>query len=224
MTKISIIFLCVLTMSFIQTDKKAISYVALGDSYTICTGTNSEVEHWPNILSKHLSDEGIITNLIINPARNGFTTQNVIDNELPVLTKLKNVDLVTLLIGVNDWVRGIDSNTFHKNLITIIESVQKKLSNKNNLVLITIPDFGVTPQGALYSNGRNISNGISEFNQVIKSEAKQRNLVCIDIFPVSKKMKDNNELVAADGLHPSAKEYAIWETLIFPSVKNILKK
>lgn len=224
MTKFIVIFLSVLTMSFIQTDKKTINYIALGDSYTICTGTNLETEQWPDILSRHLSKEGIPTNLVINPSRNGFSTQNVIDYELPVLNKMKQVDLVTLLIGVNDWVREVDTKTFHKNLIIIIESVQKKLSNKNNFVLITIPDFGVTPQGSQYGNGRNISKGISEFNDIIQSEAKLHGLVCVDLFPISKNMKDNKELTAVDGLHPSAKEYAIWETLIFPAVKTLLKK
>lgn len=207
-----------------STDKKVISYIALGDSYTICTGTSNTNEHWPTILAKHLTENGISTNLIINPARNGFTTQDVIDYELPVLNKMKNVDLVTLLIGVNDWVRGIDINTYHKNLTTIIESVQKKISNKKQLILITIPDFGVTPQGPLYSRDRDISKGISEFNDIIKSEAKLRGLVCMDIFPISKNMKENKDLIALDGLHPSAKEYAIWETLIFPETKTLLKK
>jgi len=36
-------------------------------------------------------------------------------------------------------------------------------------------------------------------------------------------MGKDNSLVAADGLHPSAKEYAIWETLIYPVALNLLK-
>lgn len=48
--------------------------------------------------------------------------------------------------------------------------------------------------------------------------------MCVDIFPISQQMKNNKELVAADGLHPSAKEYAIWETLIFPAAKQLLSK
>ncbi|MBC7694452.1 MAG: SGNH/GDSL hydrolase family protein [Burkholderiales bacterium] len=92
------------------------------------------------------------------------------------------------------------------------------------MLLITIPDFGVIPQGKLYGSGRDISKGISEFNDIIKSEAKKRGLMCVDIFPISQQMKNNKELVAADGLHPSAKEYAIWETLIFPAAKQLLSK
>lgn len=48
--------------------------------------------------------------------------------------------------------------------------------------------------------------------------------MAVDIFEVSKKMKDDPSLVADDGLHPSAKEYAVWESLILPEVKKCLNK
>jgi acyl-CoA thioesterase-1 len=204
-----------------QEPKKALKYIAFGDSYTICTGTNTDAEHWPNILVKHLNDAGIPIELSFNPSRNGFSTQNLISNELPLL-KTNTLDFATLLIGVNDWVRQTDIESYHKNLNYIIDEIQKKLSNKKRLILITIPDFGVTPQGAGYGSGRDISKGILQFNDIIRAEAKKRGLVCVDIFSISRQMKDNKELVAGDGLHPSAKEYAIWENLIFPEAKKLL--
>lgn len=218
-------FLIVITLGVLfsfkkQQPSKTLKYIAFGDSYTICTGTVSEKEHWPNILTSHLNDAGIKTELTANPSRNGFTTQNVIDKELPLLTS--TIDFATLLIGVNDWVREIDKIKYQKNLIICIEAIQNKLNKKNNLILITIPDFGVTPQGALYSNGRNISKGISEFNNIIKSEAKKRGLLCVDVFTVSQTMQNDKELVAKDGLHPSAKEYSIWENLIFTAAKKLV--
>jgi len=191
--------------------EKPIRYVALGDSYTIGTGAKEE-EAWPVLLTKHLNDKQIHVQLIANPARNGYSTQNLIEEELPVLDTCQ-ADLVTVLIGVNDWVRGVDKETFQKNLRFILDHIQKDKAIK--IILVTIPDFGLTPQGALYSKGRDISKGISEFNTIIKAEAKKRGLPCVDIFPLSKKMKNDASLVADDGLHPSAKEYAEWEKLIF---------
>jgi len=211
----------ILLMSFMKHDKKALRYIALGDSYTICTGTTNTAEQWPEILAGHLRNAAIPVELVSNPSRNGFSTQNLIDNELPLL-KTGNYDFASLLIGVNDWVRGVDAETYHKNLSYIIDAVQKALPDKSKLILITIPDFGVTPQGALYSGGRDISKGITEFNTIIKAEAKKRGLVCVDIFPLSKGMLNQKDLVAADGLHPSAKEYALWEALIFPEAKKLL--
>lgn len=204
-------------------DKKALRYIALGDSYTICTGTNTTAEQWPEILAGHLRNAGIPVELVSNPSRNGFSTQNLIDNELPLL-KNGSYDFATLLIGVNDWVRDVDTKTYQKNLSYIVDEIQKTLPHKSKLILITIPDFGVTPKGALYSRGRDISKGITEFNDIIKAEAKKRGLVCVDIFPLSKGMLHHQDLVAADGLHPSAKEYALWEALIFPEAKKIVSE
>jgi acyl-CoA thioesterase-1 len=203
-------------------DEGVVKYIALGDSYTIGTGANAN-EAWPVLLTKHLNDAGIKTELVANPSKNGFSTQNLIDMELPVFDK-SGATFVTLLIGVNDWVREVNATTYTKNLIFILDHVQKKLPNKNNILLITIPDFGVTPQGAYFSNDRDVSKGITEFNNIIKAEAKKRGLPLVDIFEISKQMKDNTELTAKDGLHPSAKEYALWETLILPEAKKLLSK
>lgn len=201
---------------------KQVRYVALGDSYTICEGASWE-ESWPVILTEKLNKAGISISLIANPSRTGWTTQDLIDKELAVFDSAVPT-FVTLLIGVNDWVQGVDAKTFHKNLNFIIDHVQKKLPDKERLLLITIPDFSVTPDGPKYAKGRNISEGLTQFNTIIIDEAKKRDLAYVDIFPVSLNMKNNSELVSKDNLHPSAKEYAIWEELIYPAVYKLLNK
>lgn len=213
-----VIFACSFTSTSNSMNDK-IRYVALGDSYTICEGASWE-ESWPFILTEKLNNAGISIELIANPSRTGWTTEDVIDSELPVFDASAPT-FATLLIGVNDWVQGVNEEIFHKNLNQIIEHMEKKVGKK--LVLITIPDFSVTPEGPKYSNGRNISDGLSAFNKIIIDEAEKRNLKCVDIFSVSQKMKDDPELVAKDNLHPSAKEYAIWENLIYPVVYGVLR-
>lgn len=200
--------------------KKITKFLPLGDSYTICTGA-SEKESWPYQLTKHLNENNILCSLVANPARNGFTTQDLIDNELPLLKQTKP-DFVTVLIGVNDWVRQVTNTAFAKNLRYILDEVQSSLTNKTNVILITIPDFGVTPTGKNYSAGRDISKGISEFNDIIKQEGKTRGLIVVDIFTISKTMGSDASLVAADGLHPSATEYSIWEKMIFREALDLL--
>ena len=200
-------------------NNKTIRYVALGDSYTICEGATWE-QSWPFILANNLKKQGINIELIANPSKTGWTTQNLIDNELPVFDA-SQATFSTLLIGVNDWVQEVSKESFHKNLSIIIDHVQKKTGNK--LILITIPDFSVTPEGPKYSKGRNISEGLQGFNQIIKEEAKKRKLPCVDIFPTSLNMLNNPELISSDNLHPSAKEYALWEQLIYPAAYELLK-
>lgn len=200
-------------------NNKTIRYVALGDSYTICEGATWE-QSWPHILTNNLKKHGVNIELIANPSKTGWTTQNLIDNELPVFDNSQPT-FSTLLIGVNDWVQEVSKENFHKNLNTIINHVQRKAGNK--LILITIPDFSVTPEGPKYSKGRNISEGLQGFNQIIKEEAKKRKLPCVDIFPTSLNMLNNPELISSDNLHPSAKEYALWEQLIYPAAYELLK-
>lgn len=224
-------------------NKETIRYVALGDSYTICEGAKQE-ESWPHILTERLKKNGINIELIANPSKTGWTTQDLIrhlTDELPVFDS-SSPAFATLLIGVNDWVQEVSAEKFHSNLNFIIDHVLKKLqatddggqttevkkpnishpTSVSRLILITIPDFSVTPEGPKYSKGRNISEGLKEFNKIIMDEAKKRNLKCVDIFPTSLEMKNNSELVAGDGLHPSAKEYALWEKLIYPVVYEVL--
>jgi lysophospholipase L1-like esterase len=203
-----------------STDSTSIRYVALGDSYTICEGANVN-ESWPLNLAKDMGAKNIPVSLIANPSRTGWTTQNLIDRELPVFDR-SEADAVTLLIGVNDWVQGVDITTFKKNLAFILDHVQSKLKNKKNILLITIPDFGVTPTGKMYSGGRDISKGIASFNDAIKAEATTRGLPLVDIFATTQKMETDASLVAADGLHPSAKEYAVWEKMILPEFEKML--
>lgn len=100
----------------------------------------------------------------------------------------------------------------------------KVLPNEKRLLVINIPDFSVTPDGPNYARGRDISTGLASFNRITSDEAQKRRLQMVDIFPLSQKMRGHPELIAADGLHPSAKTYALWEELIFPAARDLLEK
>ena len=206
----------------IGNDKSPIRYAAIGDSYSIGEGASLN-ESWPAVLTRHLNAQGLQIDLVANPSRTGWTTQQAIDRELPVFVAAKP-NFATLQIGVNDWVQGVDAETFRKRFIALVDRMLEVLPNKNRLLIVTIPDFGVTPTGPRYAGGRNISNGILSFNKMIAEEAMNRGLRVVDVFPVSKKMGDDPSLVSRDGLHPSAKEYAGWEKIIFPVVFELLTK
>ena len=216
-----ILALLIAALNTQATKQPQLNYIAFGDSYTICTGTTQVAEQWPTLLTKHLVGAGINVKLIANLARNGYTTQNIISKELPLL-KTNNLDFATLLIGVNDWVQGVDSITFKRNFIFIVDELQQKISNKKNIIIITIPDFSVTPKGATYGAGRNITVGIVSFNKIIMAVAKQKGLLVVDIFELTQAMNTKKVLIAADELHPSAMEYNLWEKLIFIKAKQLL--
>ncbi len=205
-------------------DKKnePVRYVAIGDSYSIGEGASPD-QSWPAVLTRHLNAEGLHVDLIANPSVTGWTSQQAIDRELPIFLQSKP-NFATLQIGVNDWVQGVDETTFRKRFASLVDQMLAVLSKKDRLLIVTVPDFSVTPTGARYSRGRNISEGLTRFNEIINDEAKKRSLKVVDVFPTSKAMKNDPSLIAADGLHPSAKEYAEWEKLIFPAAFELLKK
>ena len=102
--------------------------------------------------------------------------------------------------------------------------MMRGLRKPDRLLIVTVPDFSCAPRGKSYGYGRNIAKGISKYNAIIKKEAKERGLLVVDIFPLSQTFCNRPEMFVEDGIHPSAKQYALWEKLIFPVAHEILRK
>src|SRR5882724_2497764 len=211
-----------LNFAMAQPEVQRIRYAVVGDSYSCGEGASLK-ESWPELLTQHLRDPGLHVDLVSNPSVTGWTTKDAIDRELPKFVS-SNPNFATLLIGVTDWVQGVDEATFRNRLSYLLDQMLAVLPDKKRLLVVTIPDFGVTPTGPKYSRGRNIHEGIMHFNQIVTEEARKRGLTVVDIFPLSKKMGKDKSLVAKDGLHPSAKAYAEWEKIIFPAALELLIK
>ena len=222
MIRLAGLFLLTSAIAMAQTDKEKIRYAVVGDSYSCGEGATPK-ESWPALLTQHLKSQGIDIDLVSNPSVTGWTTKDAIDKELPKFVN-SSPNFATLLIGVNDWVQTVDEETFRTRLSYLLDSMLAVLPNKKRLLVVTIPDFGVTPAGPKYSRGRNIHDGITQFNKIVTEEAHKRGLEVVDIFPLSKRMGHEKSLVAKDGLHPSAKAYAEWETIIFPAALKLLKQ
>lgn len=190
------------------------SFVPVGDAYTKCEGVLKE-ESWPVLVTKHLQEAGVEIELTANPAKTGWLTGHVIELELPLFEQY-HPSFATLLIGANDYIQEASVSEFEANLKTIVDRMQKILPDPSKLILLTIPDFSVTQVGQILAGEKDVEKGIQELNQIIFKEGQRRSLPVVDLFPISKGMKDNLELVSSDGLHPSGKEYALWEREIFP--------
>jgi acyl-CoA thioesterase I len=193
--------------------KKELNYFPLGDSYTIGEAVD-ENQRWPNLLVKHLIMDGIQINLTGNPAFTGCTSADLIENQLPLFRNIKP-DFSSLLIGVNDWVQEVPTDRYRDNLRHILMEMLKVLGRPEKLFVVSIPDFGKTPEGPKYAKGRNINSGLIEFNMLIRKEAENLNIAFIDIFDISLQSQSWPELTANDGLHPSALQYELWEKRIY---------
>ncbi|MGH8093738.1 MAG: SGNH/GDSL hydrolase family protein [Chthoniobacterales bacterium] len=204
----------------INQPEKPIRYAVVGDSYSIGEGA-SEAESWPALLAQHLTRSGRPVEVVSNPSRTGWTTADAIVHELP-LFRAARPDFATLMMGVNDWVQGVAPAQFRERLTHLMNAMRAILPNDKRLLVINIPDFSVTPDGPQFARGRDISAGLAGFNDIIAEEALRRGLRMVDIFPASQEMRGHPELVSADRLHPSAKTYARWETIIFPVAQEVL--
>jgi lysophospholipase L1-like esterase len=193
-------------------------YVALGDSYTIGTSVKPR-ERWPNQLVRMLNP-GADLDLVANLAVNGSTAEDVLDDQLGQLAGLEP-DLVSLLIGVNDVVRNAEVEAYRTNLRSILSDLAGRLP-PDRILLVTTPDYTLTPQGGEFGDPGRQSTRIHAFNDVLVSEAASMAMLVVDISPVADLVPDDPSLVAEDGLHPSAKQYSAWVELIAPRLRKLL--
>lgn len=196
---------------------EGISYVAIGDSYTIGEG-EAEANRWPNQLVAALNSQGTKMFLAANLSHTGYTTQDIQNREIEMLRKA-NPGFVTLLIGVNDYMRGASPDDFTNHYRKTLDDIQDA-APKAKILLITIPDFSKTPAGAKLGDPTASESGIRAYNKIIIAEASQRKLVVADIFAASQRSSSAGELVA-DGLHPSGAQYAKWLSIIQPKAKQV---
>ena len=200
----------------------SIRYVAIGDSYTVATGI-TEQNSWPSQLTRKLNKAGIKLELVGTFGIRGATSQQTIDQILPLLKGL-DPDFITLLIGVNDWIReGISSSKFRTRIKSLINKIQSNLPSPKKLLLITIPDFSCSPQKKNWGYGKSATNGITRLNKILKTEAALRDLVIVDIYPLSQNLCSQVGMFSDDGVHPSALQYSKWVDLIFPHLIDNLK-
>jgi acyl-CoA thioesterase-1 len=192
-------------------------YVALGDSYTIGTSV-AEADRWPNQLVRMLGPE--VLELAANLGVNGYTSEDVLEFELPALERLRP-ELVSLLVGVNDVVQAVPAERYHLNLREIFESLAGYVG-PDRTVVVTTPDYTATPHGGDYGNRAQQRAGIQRNNAILAGMARERRIAVVDIFDISERAEHDRGLVAADGLHPSGRQYALWVERIAPAVASLL--
>jgi acyl-CoA thioesterase I len=197
---------------------KAIRYLALGDSYTIGTGASGPAHNWPWIIAERLRQQTGQEVELTNPAVNGFTTQDLIDDELPQVRRLKP-DLVTILIGVNDLVRERTPVEYRAALARIYDEVGKEKTLDGRVFAVSIPNWSVVPAAREYGDPEQIRDLTDAFNDVANEEATKRGFGWIDITAASISGLGTPGWISSDGLHPGDAQYAAWAEVIWHGIK-----
>jgi lysophospholipase L1-like esterase len=197
-----------------------LSYLALGDSYTIGEGA-AEHERWPVQLAKSMRDHGteLAEPRII--ARTGWTTEELL-TAIEVSGVSGQWDLVTVLAGVNDQYRGYGSTRYKGDFAELLDRALGFAKLPKRLVVLSIPDWGVTPFAASRDGRGLIGKEIDSFNRIAADLATTAGAAFVDITPLTRLAATDGTLLVSDGLHPSGIMYRMWVERVLPVASRAL--
>jgi lysophospholipase L1-like esterase len=195
-----------------------VRYVAIGDSYSIGTAVD-EADRWPDQLVARLPRLELVANLAVN----GATSGDLIARQLGELDRLRP-ELVTLLVGVNDVVRGVPDDVYADHVGEILDAIRGRLP-AGRIVCVATPDYTRTPRGADYGEPATQRAGIERVNEILRDACEERGVVFVlEPFAISGLVDEDPSLVASDGLHPSGAQYRLWTDAIEPVVRDLLDR
>jgi len=197
-------------------------FLALGDSYTIGEGVKPG-ERWPAQLVRRLRSHGIELDEPQIVATTGWTTDEL-SAAIDAAAFTPPYALVTLLIGVNNQYRGRDLENYREEFTALLtRAIAFAGGRESRVIVVSIPDWGVTRFArAKNRDAELIASEIDRFNAAARKIAVQHRVAFVDVTPASREAGDGNAMLVADGLHPSAAQYAMWTDAIVPAAMQAL--
>ena len=196
------------------------TYLALGDSYTI--GESLPLfDSFPYQLVQVLRGKGLLINSAEVVAKTGWTTSELAEKLLH--TKFSAAyDFVTLLIGVNNQYRKLPLDDYKTDFEFLLrKSIHFSGDKPSHVLVLSIPDWSKTLH-AVHKNPEKISAEINQFNQINKQLADQYKVQYININTHSTTSTISASLLAEDGLHYLAIEYAGWASLVAEKIEKLI--
>lgn len=181
-------------------------YLSIGDSFTIGTGVGPE-RSFPALLVGLWRERGLEVALT-NPAVNGYTTDALIERELP-LARTVRPTIVTVAIGANDIVHGSDEARYRTQLRRIFSELLAAGVAPRAIHALPQPDWSLSPAAAGFGDPAALRTRIDLFNRTLREEAVRAGARYIDLGPLMRRQADAG-MLASDGLHPSAAALAEW--------------
>jgi lysophospholipase L1-like esterase len=122
---------------------------------------------------------------------------------------------------VNDVVQGVPEATYRRNVALILDELVPKVG-ADHVLVVTTPDYTVTPAGGDFGDPATQSAGIRRNNAINIELATARGIAVVDIHDLSLRAATDRSSVAGDGLHPSGRQYGIWVERMVPVVSRML--
>ena len=199
-----------------------LTYLALGDSYTIGEGVD-DLGRWPMQLAAVLRASGIAINDPRIIATTGWTTDEL-SAAMDAAEPLGEWDFVSLLIGVNNQYRGRTVDDYLGEFNGLLQRAIALAGDRADRVLaLSIPDWGVTPFAfAGVRDVQAIADDLDAYNAAARELCEAHGVAFVDITAISRDRGGDPAMLGDDGLHPSAAQYARWAEAALPVAVRLL--
>ena len=179
--------------------RSGVRYVALGDSYTIGTSV-AAAERWPDQLVAALGPpDAPRLELVANLGVNGYTSADLIRDELPALEGLRPGVRQRPDRRQRRRAAACCLPTYAANVERILDALLDRLP-ADRIVTVAIPDYTVTPAGADYGDPRRRHDAIVAANATMARLAASAGIAFVDIFDLSRARRAGS--VARRGRRP----------------------
>ena len=198
----------------------SIRYLALGDSYTVGEGVATR-DCWPSLLVHRLRRHGMAIDDPRIVAVTGWSTDELAAG-IDAAALTPPYDLVSLQIGVNNQYRGRPPGEYRSQFAALLaRAIGLAGARAGRVVVLSIPDWGVTRFAREQARDPlRIAHELDVFNAIARDETARAGARFVDITGIS---RQHPQLVADDGLHPSAAHYALWATAVLPVVRTAIR-
>ena len=195
--------------------------LSLGDSYTVGEGV-APADRWPEQLAQRVRQSGAAAAPPQVVAVTGWTAAELAEG-LDRADPRGPFRLVTLAVGVNDQYREASVRRYREEVGALMDrAVALAGGAARRVVVVSIPDWGVTPFGAADARGpARIADQVDAFNAIAQAEAQARGIAWVDVTDLSRQQGDQT---VDDGLHPNAEAYAAWTDRIEPAARAALSR
>ena len=196
----------------------AIVYVALGDSTGIGLGARNGGGYVERLFARIEQKRSGST--LTNLSAAGATTADVVNKQLPQLEG-RQATLVTVCIGINDLLRGSETQQFAEDYETLIA----KLKQPGRLIVIAnLPDVTSAPAMKAMAN-ESLRLRLEQFNKAIGEIAQRHAVLMVDLYKSSgETLGSHPEFFSPDGLHPSDLGYAQWAEAMWVVIEKAIQE
>jgi lysophospholipase L1-like esterase len=195
--------------------RRALSYVALGDSTVYGLGATSPTRHYVARLFEFLRLEYPAARLS-NRGACLATAADVLAHQVPDAL-MDRPDLVTLSVGPNDLRQGRSPDEFGRRVEVILERLHRETAA--TVVVNRLPDMAFCPR--FREPERSLVAAMTRhYNHALQHVADGFGVELVDIGIADCPPDQRQAFFCDDGYHPSDQGYAAWATAMWADIRD----